>query len=337
MPLKSVSTPSYLKRTRIHVDSSKKENNRSRGPFDYTFLVPNAIQNVVSIELTAWNFSSNFSSSVIGRYNSRFPEIGYDTVRSPIPGASTFDIELENEAGNYTAVISCDLETEAVIDLATTGIVYRDETVLLTFLNGAFGFGVINAADPVFTSANTTGIFSVDDAGRLFFVAYRTGSLVPLRSRILFKSGPTTADQASRLMGFEPNVDTNRVTSLSTTTGIGSGSNYVTKGKYFYNLQPWRYINVYVDETSRNFEPLARIYMNRLQNPEQVVPFNKDHNVRLLQEPIRRLSQLSIRLTLEGDRRIAEMYDTGHQFTFDILSLAQEPDIPDWVEQKIVI
>jgi hypothetical protein len=336
MPLKSVSTPSYIKRTRIYVNSSEKIAERSRGPFDYTFRVPEAIQNVVSIELTGWNLSSSLSSSIVGRYNSRLPGTGADVIRSVIPGASTFDIELENETGTYTAVISCDLET-ALDNLATTGIVYFDETALTDFLFAAYENGIAGASDPVFTAANTTGEFSVDDAGRLFFVAFRSGALTPLRSRMLFKTGPSASDQASRLMGFEPDVDTDRVVSLTTTTGIGSGSNYVTSGIYLYNLQPFRYINVYVDEVSANFEPLARIYLNRISVPEDRQPFNKDYNARLLQEPIRRLDQLSIRLTLEDDKRIADMYDTGHQLTFDVLSVAQETDIPNWVDQKITI
>lgn len=337
MPLKEVSTPLYLKRTRIFVDSTEKNAERSRTAFDYTFDVAEAIQNVVSIELSEWNISSDLAVSATGRYNTALPNTGNDTTRSIIPGASTFDIELENETNTEKLVIPCNLEILSD-DNALTGFIFNGEASLLTALDEAFASGLALNGNTTFSAANTTGEFNVDSSGRLFFVAYRTGTLVPLRSRILFKTGPTSADQASDLMGFEPNVDTPRIASTSTTAGIGSGFNYVTVGSFYYNIQPYRYINVYVDEMQQNFEPVARIYLNRLETPENIRPFNKDHNARLLQEPIRRLDRLSIRLTYDNDdKRIPEMLDTGHQLTFDVLSIAQETEIPEWVQQEIFL
>lgn len=337
MPLKSVETPKYLKRTRIFVDSKDKIADRSKGPFDYVVRVADPFQNVVGIELVEWNLHGFLSSTFLGRYNSRLPgQSSYDTVRSQIPGASTFDVELEDETGTIFLTVDVNME-EAIGDLSTCGMVLLNDAFFLPALEGAFNNRLAVVGNATFNTGNVTIDFSVADSGVLQLVAFRTGTNVPLRTRLLFKTGPGAADGAARALGFVEGVDTPRVLALSSTPGIGSGSNYTTLGTYFYNYQPWRYINVYVDEVKSNFEPLERIYIKRIRNPKYRQPCNKDHNLRLLSEPVRRLDQLSIRLTLDDDHRIADFLDTGHQLTFDVVTLAQETTIPHWVQQKITL
>ena len=341
MPLKEVSTPHYVKRTRVFVNSDEKNPSNSRGPFDYSFDVAEPIQNVVSIELTGWNIDGEVYSTFVGRYNSVAPLANpNDQTRSIIPGASTIDVELEDETGTVFLVVNMNVEM-GLGEISSTGIVLEDATALLNVLNATFITQLGRVGNATFSNANTVGQFLEDTAGRIYFVAYRVGILVPLRSRFLFRTGPGASDQASRPLGFPP-VDTPRVTALTATPGVGSGLNYVVVGSHYYNLQPWRYINVYVDEMSNNFEPVARIFYHREtglanSNPANRRPFNIDNRSRLLQEPLRRLDRLSIRLTLDDDKRLAEFLDTGHQLTFDVLSLAQEPTVPGWVDQRNTI
>lgn len=343
MPLKFVNTPHYIRRTRVFVDSADRNESRSRGPFDYTFDVGDEIQNVVAIELVGWNFNSLYSSTFLGRYNTTAPTSSGDTVRSVRPGAHTFDILIEDENNINSILLQSDMEqiVPTLVPISQAWYALKDPTDVRSLIGMYFQFVFVflfqNSGLGI-TPVNTTMRIEENTLGQLQMMFFRTGGLDPMPSYFMNKSGPTADDNAGRTAGFIDNKDAPTTATLSTTTGIGSGTNYVATSDFLINQQPFRYINVHVKEVEEDFSPLARVYLNRITDiNEYIRPCNEGMNTRLLTNPVRRLDRMSILITLDQGYRLSGNFPQSHQLTFDVLSIAQAPIIPHWVGQRLLL
>lgn len=341
MPLKEVSTPHYIKRTRIAVDSRERDLARSKSRSDYVFNVPEQIQNVIGIELVGWCFDTLYAPTYIGRYNTfapqRFPG---DEIASPIAGLHTADIMLQDPNNlNRTMVFTIDAENFLGIPGGSASFcwfLFESSTITVQVMALATTFTFLGLNDPNFNTGNTQLQFQTDDLSVFNMYWYDSATFEPFYSFFLFKSGPTASDQASRALGFEPFVDTSIPPLFDVTPNPPSNQQYVLFGDYKANAQPCRYLNVHVKEVTEDFDPLARVYIDRISDPEYKRPCNEGSNMRLLSNPVRRLDRLSIRLMVE-DYRVGQLQTPDHQLTFDVLSLAQESSIPTWVKQKVVM
>ena len=348
MPLKEVETPYYLSRTRIFVDSNKRNKSRSKSQFNYTFDVGQQIQNVISIELTGWCFNSFFAPSFSGRYNTPFPTQDVDTVPSIVPGMHTFDTLVydENTPAVESILIPGDLEflVPGIVPVSQCWQSFASRQALVdaigVHLLTAFVFLFQNSTSSI-TPADTTLSLNLTDENKLEMYFYRTaGAMEPMPSFFMFRSGPTSDDNAGKPAGFNSTTDTS-LSGLTETAGIGSGFNYVVLSDYIVNVQPFRYLDVTVKETNEDFVPLARVYLNRTYEEDNihhyVRPCNEGMNARLLTNPVRRLDRLTILITLENDYRLSDAFASPHQLTFDVLSLAQVPIVPRWIEQRLFL
>lgn len=342
MPLKSTSTPAYLKRTRVLVDSNDANASRTKGLFNYTFDVDTEFQNVVSIELVDWNFDNAWGPTFVGRYNTLYPdETLTDLARSTVPGACTFDIRIENEATPPTSALEFTVNMEFVSGgVSLCNAIYSTKANVVAAINTAVttAFTALGTTFANINSTNTTLSLTLEDSGRMMWTAFRTANpFEPMRVNLLFKSGPTAADQASRAIGFDFGVDAIAPSSTVSTPGIGSGTNFATIGTSQVNPQPFRYVDIEVQQVPE-YSPLARVYLAR---EDEIYSFETarqtGRNARLLSDPIRRLDRLGIKLSMGGDYRITEGNLASHQLTFEILSLAQESDIPEWVAVRLAL
>lgn len=341
MPLKEVSTPHYIKRTLITVDSRLRNPERSRSRSDYTFDGFEAIQNVIGIELVGWCIDSLYAPTYIGRYNSLVPQRWPgDEESSIVPGLHTADIMIQDPNNlNRTMVYTADAENifgapGGSVSYCWFLFIFSDSVVASIALAAIFTFVIAN--DPNFNVGNTQFQMNQDDLSVFTMWWYDSGTLDPFYSFMLFGSGPTYADQGSRALGFEPFVDTTIPPLFDTTPIAPNNLQYVVFGDYKANVQPCRYLDVHVAEFFEDFDPLARVFIDRFATPTYHRPCNEGSGMRLLSNPIRRLDRLSIHLTVEK-YRVGRFLTPDHQLTFEVLSLAQEPKIPNWVDQKIAL
>lgn len=345
MPLKRVDTPHYIKRTRLFVDSKFREESGSKNGTDYKFKIREEIQNVISMELIGWNIDSLISPTWTGRYNTPTPGSTTDLVASRTPGAHTYDIFIEDEDSPPVTSLLFTVDMEFMGELPAS-FAWRSLTsasdvvdVFATYVAMSFIY-VTQASDPI-SYANTNMSIETTSEGVFQMSVYRDAAYdaaePPMPSYFLFKSGPTADDNAGRALGFKDTEDTIKP-ALTTTAGIGSGTNYVLESSYLINMQPFRYVDIRVKEVEADFSPLSRVYLNRVtKSPPYIRPWNEGFNARLLTSPIRVLKDLSIRLTLDNNTRISTTTVGSHQLTFDVLSLAQVPIVPDWLEQRLLL
>lgn len=343
MPLKFVNTPHYIRRTRVFVDSAQRNTLRSRGPFDYTFDVDEEIQNVVAIELVGWNFNSLYASTFLGRYNTTAPTSAGDIVRSVTPALHTFDILIEDENSVESIILQADMEqiVPTLIPISQALYALNDRTDVRSitglYFQFVFVFLFLNSGLTI-TPIDTTMRIEESSTGQLEMMFFRTaGPFEPMPSFFMFKSGPTADDNAGKSLGFIETTDTT-LPALTTTTGIGSGTNYVATSEFLINQQPLRYVDVTVKEVEEDFTPLARVYLNRITDVNEYIrPSNEGMNTRLLTNPVRRLDRLSINVTIGDNYRLSENIPQSHQLTFDVLSIAQIPSVPTWLSQRLLL
>jgi hypothetical protein len=200
---------------------------------------------------------------------------------------------------------------------------------------------------------------NLNDPSRFFM--YPASSVRRFKLALLFKSGPNAGRHVGteKMLGFEPGVDAVALDvqqdpevyvddfvnyiqngSLVETTFL---KKYLTVAPNTIDSMPFKFIDVKVKEVPE-LDPLARIFLERPNFSEtrtltlpRTVPLNDYHGMRFLDQPIKNLRKVSLKLVLEGGRKLKACFDPKHFFVLEILSLSRESSVPDFAEGAIVI
>jgi hypothetical protein len=175
----------------------------------------------------------------------------------------------------------------------------------------------------VLNTTNYTVNVGIDTDNRFFFNMHRVG--VPATQatvQMLFKTGINKTDSMHRVLGF-PQENT----SIDATT---SGVQAVCS----INTEPYRFIDIEIGEVPR-FKPFARLFISG-EADEFKRPLDTPEQVRLLTDPLRRLSRLRIKLILPDNKSPNHEIVTAHDLAFEILSLEPVSCTPNWVNQKLL-
>jgi hypothetical protein len=326
----------YIKRTRVVVDADEREPSRSRSVAEYVFPLANPIENVLSIELVGWAVDNLQAPTWLGRYDTLLPGEGSDSTpaRSAADAACTYDFRIED--GADAVEFTVDMEYPQSGPGSWCSSVVATPTALAALMNSEANasFTALGVAYGPINHTNTTLAIGLDAADRLTVVAYRTaGPNAPLVVRLLFGSGPTASSSGPVAAGFVPGQDT-AVPALTSTLGVGSGTNYLLTGDYRCNPQPHRYLDVYIGQAPEQ-TPHARLFFDHVAEEGLYQrPIDPGHRSRALVYPVRLLRELSVRLELPGGARPLSRGRRGHTLVFDVLSRAQTPEgAPSWLSQ----
>jgi hypothetical protein len=320
-------TPLYLRRSRLLVDPDGRDPDRSPSAFDYVFPLPRPLQRVVSIELVGWAFDArSWSPTWLGRYASLTPgEDGDDAPRRRAEAASTYDVRLEHEGSGAQVDFSVDMEVTGAGSWCGSVVATPAEFAELLGAAAQAAFEALGTAYAPINHTNTTLAVGVDAAGRLTLLAHQSGT--PLVPRLLFGSGPSRSQQAAKAAGFAPGVD----------TATPAASNRLLVGDYRIHLQPHRYLDVSLDREAPEQRPHARVFLDYAPDPGLYRrPRDPGHGTRLLQQPVRTLRDLQVRLSLPDGKPVPAGARERHTLEFEVLSLAPLPAAASWLEQTLV-
>ena len=150
------------------------------------------------------------------------------------------------------------------------------------------------------------------------------GTYAPLE--LLFGTGAHRGSQASRPLGFVPGVDT--IPDIQ--------YNYGAHPSFSSNPRPFRYINIYLEEPPE-FQPFARVYTTDETKSNYVNHCDQPRRSRILKQPIKNMKRLRFKIRGENDIELSFIAEIGLLFTVEVLSIAQVPKVPAWVQQRLVL
>lgn len=327
MPLEVLPTRSYLDRKVLRVSSRDRNEAKSRSATDFVVDLDQEIQNVVSIELVGWNWSSHALSTFIGRYDSVLGINGPGVERSIIPGRSRFLIRVFDVGGVNFVDLPVDMENanNTTYDYSFANWVVRvaqlDDAIAASVQAALaqFGNAFVNDANTNFTVAYTGD-------NRLAFNFFTDPGATPLRSQIRFTSdAPGSDDSAASVLGFDDGE-------IYTSTGVSE----TLTAPYEINEQVDRYLNVYVGEAAE-FSPLAKVFVQRISNGKSYFRAKPAFRPRILTDPVRKMSQIQIRLTAGDDERIPSTVDPDFDFTFHVLYLRPVSSAVSWAKEGFLM
>ena len=342
MPLKTVDTDKYIKRTRVLIDSTDRERDTAKNDFDYKYRIDDEIQNVISVEAVGWNFDSLLSPVWAGSYATSAPTSSTDQLKiHNNTVAHTYDLLIEDEVLPVGDSLLITVDMEKLGGLSHS-FAWRNE--LNSMVDVAVLFGMVAAftfisqtisTDPI-SYANTQLFVTESDKFQFQFASYRSSGLLAMPSYFLFKTGPTASTNGARALGFKDDEDTTLLPLELINRTIGQGLDHPLKGTYLVDLQPYKYIDISVRELHQDFNVLNRVYLNRIfDRPVYVRPYNDRPKARLLSNPLRNLKFLTIQLTLMNNTRLPPQGTGSHQIEFEILSIAQVHKLPSWIQQRL--
>jgi len=103
------------------------------------------------------------------------------------------------------------------------------------------------------------------------------------------------------------------------------------------DTEPYRYIDIELGQIPQ-FKPFARIYISGDSTRNEFKrPQDTPEHIRLLTDPLRRLDKLNIKLKLQDDKAPNHEIITGHDLSFEVLSLEPTNVLPDWVDQRLFL
>ena len=329
MPLQDIGTQSYIKRTRVFISSDDREDDISRDGYDYTVLLKEEIQNVTSIELIGWNLPRYLTASFLGRYTqSVLPYAHTNNPRNNVPGTSIADVFIVDETAtqSVTFVLDMELVTPAApaLPVSYAGRKMTTDEIVVA-LQQAIPLALDAAGHATLNTTNYTLNIGVNTDNQFFFNMHRIGlPATQATVQFLFASGVNQEDSMHRVLGL-PKEDT-AIDPL--TSGI--------QADCAIEPEPYRYIDVEIKQVPQ-FKPFARIFTSGdIHGNEFKRPSNPPESVRLLTEPIRRLDRLGIKLSLQDNKAFNHEIITGHDLSFEILSIAPTEVLPTWVNQKLL-
>lgn len=331
MPLKHFGeqlTP-YLRRDYIRVSAEDREEDESRSPFDYTVRLKEVIQDVVSIELVGYDFSSALAPTFLSNLQSRRPFLQDE-------GMHLFNLRIYHSNATDFVDIVVDMQQPGDPD-------YDYSDVLVEFIGGstsnraleeAITQALTNQGNAFVNIGNTTPHVRQRESGQLDIFFIRTGP-TPVNSVISFPS----AGSAARPLGFaDDSVSYASVTNTDYATG--TGTNQVITSPQSVNQQPTRFIDVHLRETPE-LQPLARVYIERpYAITAQYDNARMPRMQRILTDSLRRLEKLTISLTTGDEKRVIPLTaPIFNSLVFEVVSLrpAGKCEPPYWVKQAFVL
>lgn len=318
MPLKrfSVYQEPYLRREYVRVGADERETADSRTPFDYIVKLPRPIEDVVSVELVGYDFSSALAPTFLGNLQSRRP------LRED-EGMHIFNLRVFHSNGVDFVDLVVDMQQPTAPD-------YDYSDVLVTYIGGssravdtAITQALATQGNAAVNSTNTTVTVTALDTGQITIAFTRTGP-VAVDSIISFPA----AGSAGPALGF-----------LDDTVSYSSVNQVITSPQAV-NEQPTRFVDVHLREVPE-LQPLARVYLDR---PYAITAQYDNARMprlpRVLTDSLRRLETLTVRLTTgDEEREIPLTAPIFNSLVFEVLSVRPTGacEIPAWLKQAFVL
>ena len=325
MPLQTLNTPHYIKRTKVLTNyrHTLDDSGLPRFTVDYIYELPDLIQNVVGIELRNFAMSNFVSPTWIGRFRTSLPNLlPGDDVRSTTPGNHVMDMLVTDEFGVTSLSMVISMDDVFGVAISLTGFPFeKDGIITVVGLTILFIFLAAQPL-PVLTPAAYNPEISITGDGR-FKVTWQQ-KLAPFAYasvQALFLTGPNEADSMHRVLGFDK-VDT-----------VPDPIDSSLTAPYLVNPRPFRFVDVTIRELPQ-LRPHSRFFFDKIEFSS---PVNQQPPCqRLLQNPIQRLTEITISLRLEGNRSFGHFHNPVHELEFEILSLEPSVNIPGWVDQELM-
>lgn len=298
MPLQDPkSVSNYIKVNKIWINSDEKVDGNA---YNYRVVLKEQIQYVTGMELTSYNLPNTIAptfSSVTDKLDFFISD-----------GVDTTVLTLEFPIDRYVY--------EANFDTVGTGYTDTLQTLLQDATDADPWFGV-DGPYHLYWTVNSRADEKTE-------VVLDTDGEVGFTFGFNFTSGPNTDQAANYAMGFEKQdyVDDGNLTLVSPNKTI---------------MEPYRYIDINIDEV-KEFQPFARVFITT--NPFYGITSNEINVARtrmISSEPIRRLQHLTIKITLEGGVVPPVDDSLPHDLGITIFSVANEGEVPAWVNQTFVL
>lgn len=326
MPLQTLDTPGYIKRTKVF--SRFRSNNNQIITYDAE--LKNEVQNVIGVELKAYRINPYMAPTFVGKYPD--PVVAKEpSDKVATRGNHLLDIRITHPSGSPVLNLTVDIDF-FFGEVSLTGRPLTDTNDFVSLLTGSILIEVFQ--DPTYASTwanflpsvvvanSTTGEYTFNNMFQLTF----RDTIAPFdyaTVELLFGSGPNASESMARVLGFVEGVDTT--------------PDPVTKGAYGdfpVNLTPFRYFDVSIREIPE-FKPHSRIFLplGRFSQPSNPNP----RDPRILERPLRRLETFTISIRLERGVFVGWAGDQEHELEFEILSIEPSIDIPGWVQQEFTL
>jgi hypothetical protein len=298
MPLQDQkSSSAYVKVSKIYISNSDRRED-SKGQYDYIVDLPQQIQYVIGLEVTAYRFPGQIAPTFV-------PASGI------YPGTNKVDFLLR--------CINGTLWVEQQFSFTWPLKQYNYETYTEDLI--ALMYAAVQS-DPFFgTEAPNRALFfpQADPDSRTSIVV---DGLNMVGMRFLFETGPNQNNSSYYAMGFDK-LDTpfftKEIISPITT-----------------RLRPFRYVDINIDEAAE-FKPLRRIYVeDNFNNSVTRNEIDATRTRLLSSQPIRNLKRLHIRINLENGL-VPPDSPYGHDFTLTVFSVANEITVQKWIKQVFVL
>lgn len=323
MVFADVSGPKYIKRTRVFVNSNERIANESKDGWTFAYGLPEELRNVCSVELVQYNVPRDAGPTFKGTYSFEQLQYGDPTKRGLDSNTTTpWFVSYPDEAGQPSFYITGDLDPaisfsgSAIIAPQSNYIIPADllfSVVAADYSVRAFISGLI----PVLPDPYN---YILDDyPGQEDKTSFSLETnTIPIRYanvELQYKSRGYRNITAIP-MGFNPNRDAVMV-------------NNVLTADYTKVERPYRYLDIFVDEASELL-PVARVpVVNEIDSfATSPDPASKP---RILLNPIPRLEKMHIRIRLADNVLPPLIADTGSDLIFDVYSISEIQQVPDWI------
>jgi hypothetical protein len=321
----SVSGPHYIKRTLVFVNSYDRIPQSSVDGYEFAWQLEEELQQVFSIELVQYSIPRNIASTFLGQFDSLKSLRTGAQERNNTGSNMRVDIELVDETGTQRTVLEATMDPIETLGFSLSGLKFLIAEQAVVAWVGVITEALVNSTHPVLNSTNYSVAFDLDDNDRVTVTFPNTGPATFARARILNGTGPNRSNQSSIPMGFIPDKDG---------ADPVASNDYGISGEFTINLDPFHYLNLYVKEVPE-FQPLARVYTVDESKDNYVNPCDLPHRVRIMKNPIRNMKTMGIRVRAKNDFQFSFYSQIGLYFTFELLSIAQVPKVPDWVIQRL--
>lgn len=318
----------YLRRSYIRVSAEDLEPTSSKTPFDYQVKLEETIEDVVSIELAGYDFSTRLAPTFTGNNPVYRPFLDDEGIR-------TFNIRVYHSNGTDFVDLEVDMQS------TTPGLDYSDLTTDNTIWRSAGGDGavanvikqaLVDQGNAFVNSTNTTAYIRIGDTNQMDIMFVRTGP-TPVNSVISFPPG----SNAAAVLGFPDDTLSYNSASNTDYSSIGTGTNQVIHAPLAINEQVTRFIDVHLREVPE-LQPLARVFTVR---PSE---FTAQYEIgrmprpqRILTNSLRKLETLTIRLTTGDEQRVLSLKSPlFNSFVFEVVSLGvvARGGLPTWIKNK---
>lgn len=319
MPLAQLPGESYIRRTRVYIDSDKRNIN-SKSQFDFNYDLDELYEKIIGIELVGYNIKKDcqqtFSEASGSLNGNNIIDIRMDDVAThtnplfftvTIPPRNYSDI---NElASDLQLLINTEMDLQGhVLHNTGAGVVWS----------------VTGFADPIDSSVNL--IFAIDE----------NGNEKTIEGRFMFNTGSNTHNNAAFPLGFYEGADT-------PVTYVAQIVVFLFPALAVFNvpliirgtkLSPYRFLDLRIKEASE-LDPVARIpIVDTIPESAPDTILNRGAP-RLLTSPIRNIQTININLTLVNKRPPTENSIKGFDLIFDFLLLSPGTSIPNWATHDL--